>query len=325
MLTMNLLPELAREVTWLSFRRPAMATTFEVCLPFGTPNAHEAAEEALNLIDAIEAQLTVYRDSSEVSHLNRRAADVALPVEPELFELLQLCGELTRQSQGAFDVAIGALIRAWGFLTRQGRVPPAEELQAAREASGFRHVLLNPEQRSVKFLRRGLELNFGSIGKGYALDRAAELLQTRYGIRSALLQGGGSSVRAIGHPPGWPQGWGVAIRHPANDGTCLKTAWLCDQGLGTSAATFQRFRYNNRELGHVLDPRSGWPAEGIASATAVAPSAALADAWSTAWLILGVDVGSEYCRTRPELAALLLTEEPNAALHCLGTATHWTD
>src|SRR5207244_5895798 len=110
----------------------------------------------------------------------------------------------------------------------------------------------------------------------------AEVISRRWGIASPLLNGGSSSVYAIGHPPGEPRGWGVRLRHPTHDGASLGTLWLRDRGLGTSSATFQFFEYNGRKLGHLLDPRTGWPAEGTASASVLAPTAAEADAMSTA-------------------------------------------
>jgi FAD:protein FMN transferase len=318
-------PEPTQEVTLLRFSRRAMATTFEVALPFNTPNAHEAAYDALDLVDELEAQLTVYRADSEVTLMNQLAPETAVRVEPRLFQLLQECAQLTQDSEGAFDVCIGSLIRVWGFLKREGCVPSPAELALARENSGFRHVILESQSRSVRYLRPKLELNFGSVGKGYALDRVAELLVQRWGITSALLHGGGSSVYALGNPPGQPKGWGIAIRHPRNDGTILKTAWLKNQGLGTSAATFQRFLYNNKELGHLLDPRSGWPAEGIGNATAIAPTARLADAWSTAWFVRGLKAAQERCRTHAELAALLLKDSPEAESITIGQPHLWTD
>lgn len=278
------------DLTLVRVSRRAMATRFEVALPFGTPHAVEAAEAALDAIDDLESQLTVYRDDSEVSRLNATAADGPVAVEPRLF-----------------DLAAGALVKAWGFFRREGRVPPPAELGAARAASGTRHVVLDPGSRTVKFRRRGLELNLGAIGKGYALDRAAEVLREGWGVRSALLSGGGSSVYAIGTPPGDPRGWPVEVRHPWRD-DALATVRLTDQGFGTSAATFQFFEYNGRKLGHLLDPRTGWPAAGTASASAVAPTAADADALSTAFFVLGADAAREFCRPRPHVAAVILPD-----------------
>ncbi len=284
-----------------------MATTFEVALPAGTPDAVAAASDALDLVDELEDQLTVYRDTSEVSQLNATAADAPVVVEDRLFGLLQHAAGLTRDTSGAFDCATGALVEAWGFRTRQGRVPPPVELAAARRASGFRHVVLDPDARSVRYRRPGLSINLGGIGKGYALDRAAERLGERWGVRSALLHAGGSSVRAVGVPPGVPRGWAVSVTHPHADGQTLGTVWLRDQGFGTSAATFQHFvGPDGKRYGHLLDPRTGVPAGGTAAASCVAPSAAAADALSTAFFVLGAEAAVEHCRSRPELAAVVL-------------------
>jgi FAD:protein FMN transferase len=285
-----------------------MATTFEVALPVGTPRAVEAAEDALDLIDQLEDQLTIYRETSEVSRLNAHAADNPVSIQRNLFDLLTHAATLTNDTSNAFDIAVGASIQAWGFHKRQGSIPPPDVLKAARHASGMRHVLLNAENCTVKFRRAGLSINLGAIGKGYALDQAAERLQTRWGINSALLHGGGSSVRAIGRPYGHPRGWAIALRHPTDDSVTLGTVYLDNEGLGTSAATFQYFEYQGRKYGHLLDPRTGSPAQGTANASVIAPSATEADAISTAYFVLGAKIAVAHCLARPWLAAVLLPE-----------------
>jgi thiamine biosynthesis lipoprotein len=227
-------------------------------------------------------------------------------VEPRLFELLQYCAVLTNNTAGAFDPASGTLSRVWGFTKREGRIPSLAELMEAHAASGFRHVILN--DGTVRF-RRPVEINLGAIGKGYALDRAAELLQTRWNIGSALLGGGGSSVRAIGRPPNDLRGWAVSIRHPSSEDRPLGTVFLKDSALGTSAATYQCFEYNGRTYGHVIDPRTGQPSDAMASASCVAPTAAEADAISTAFFVAGNDWAAEYLRSRPHLGAVLLAAD----------------
>ncbi len=301
-------PAAAEELTLVRVSRRAMATRFEVALPLGTPFAVEAAEDALDLIDDLEAQLTVYRDDSEVSRLNAAAVEGPVAVEPRLFELLVRAAHITRETAGAFDAATGAVVKAWGFFRRDGRVPSPAERADSLARSGTRHVAFDPDAKTVKFRRRGLEFNLGGIGKGYALDRAAELLRDKWGVRSALLHGGGSSVYAIGTPPGDPRGWPVSLRHPWDDPATLGTVRLTDQGLGTSAATFQFFEYNGKKLGHLLDPRLGWPATGTASASAVAPTAADADAYSTAFFVLGQEASAAFCRSRPHLTAIVLPD-----------------
>lgn len=308
------------EFTLVRVSRRAMATTFEVALPAGThPDAVAAATAALDLIDELQDQMTVYRDHSEVVRLNESAADGPIAVEAGLFDLFTRCAGWTHESEGAFDIAVGAIVKAWGFFLREGRVPEPRERIHAMNRCGFRHVVLNSEARTVKFRVPELELNLGAVGKGYALDRAARLLRDEWGVRSALLHGGGSSVYAIGHPPGDPRGWPVRLRHPTEPEQSLGTVRLRDRGLGTSAATFQFFEYKGQKLGHLLDPRTGWPAFGTDSATVVAPSAAEADAMSTAAFVLGAAGTERLLRLKPHLAAVLLEDAPHARVPlCLG-------
>jgi FAD:protein FMN transferase len=297
----------------LRFGRRAMATQFEVILPWGTPRADAAAGETLDLIDRLESQLSAYRPSSELSRLNRIAAQAPMPVEPRLFELLQECERLSRETGGAFDITAGPLIKAWGFFERAGRVPSDTELTAARVTVGTEHVALDPERRSVRFDRPGVEINLGSIGKGYALDRAAELLHERWKITCGLLDGGTSSVLAIGAPTECREGWEIGLRHPWQPRRIARVR-LRDRALATSGAKHQHFAYNDRKLGHVLDPRTGRPAAGIALAAAFAPTAAEADALATAFYVLGCDGTERYCAEYPTVGALLLLEGNDAQL-----------
>jgi thiamine biosynthesis lipoprotein len=315
-------PATSPEVTLLTLSRRAMATTFEVLVPFGTRSASEAAAAALDEVDRLEDQLTVYRDSSEVSGLNRRASERPVPVEERLFGLLTLAARLHQETEGAYDITTGALTKAWGFFKRCARVPSEEERREVLTRVGMQHIVLDPERQTVRYQVPGLEINLGSIGKGYALDRAAETLRQDWNFSSALLHGGHSSVYAIGSEPGSRHGWPVAVRHPWDPERRLAVVRLKDRGLGTSAATFQHLEHQGRKLGHLLDPRTGWPAEGMASATVLAPTAAEADALATAFFLLGVDKARAYCATHPGTAAVLLPEGEAASPVFLGLAAH---
>jgi thiamine biosynthesis lipoprotein len=300
------------EFALLRFTRRAMATDFEIAVPFGTPGATKAAKAALDEIDRLEAQLTVYRDNSDISRLNQGAAQEAMEVEERLFSLLEMAARLTTETGGAFDITAGALVKAWGFFRGPRRVPDPDELAGARARAGMGHVELDRERRTVRFKRPGLEINLGSIGKGYALDRAAEVLRDAWGVPSSLLHGGHSSIYAMGTEPGEERGWTVGLSHPWQPDRRLALLHLRDQALGTSAATFRHLEYNGRKLGHILDPRTGWPAEGMASASVVAPTAAEADGLATAFFILGVDSAKAYCDAHPGIGAVLLPEGEDA-------------
>jgi thiamine biosynthesis lipoprotein len=293
---------------FLSVSRRAMACLFEVLIPATFPGALDAASAALDEIDRLESQLTVYRDGSEVSRLNAIAAYAPVPVEERLFELLCLSERLSTETEGAFDITAGALIKCWGFFRGPRRVPPAAELESARQRVGMNQVVLDPVARTVRYLRPRLEINLGSIGKGHALDRVVELLRRDWNLSAGLLHGGYSSVYALGVPGSDRLGWRVGIRDPRDPAYRLATVRLRDRALGTSAATFQHLDYQGRKLGHILDPRTGWPAEGMLSASVAASTAAEADALATAFFILGVDKARAYCEARPDIGAVLIPQ-----------------
>ena len=300
------------EAALIRFARRAMATTFEVILPFGTPRADSAAEAALDEIDRLEAQLTVYRDTSEMSRLNQLAQYTALRVEDGLFELLSEAKRIHEDTGGAYDISAGALIKAWGFFRGPARIPSEAERQQALERTGMQSVLLDRSERTVRYLKPGLEMNLGSIGKGYALDRVAAILRDDWDISSALLHGGHSSILATGCPPGQPRGWPIALCHPWDAERKLGTVWLRDEAMGTSAVTFKHLEHEGRKLGHILDPRTGWPAESTAMVSVVSPTAAQADALATAFFILGAEGARAYCDTHLDIAAVLLPARSDA-------------
>jgi thiamine biosynthesis lipoprotein len=293
------------ETTLVRMSRRAMATSFELLVPFGTTQATELGAAAFDVIDELESQLTAYRPTSDVCRINRLAPYQSVRVEAGLFGLLSLANELTIQTEGAFDISAGALIKAWGFFRGPKRVPSETERLQALERVGMRHVLLQADMQCVRFVRPGVEFNLGAIGKGYALDRVMAMLAEKWGLAAGLLHGGSSSMYAKGHPPGDSRGWLVSLRHPWED---RRLAWvrLRDRALGTSAATYQHLEFNGRKLGHILDPRSGRPAEGMASVSVLAPSAAQADALSTAFFVGGLELARRYCATHPEIGAILL-------------------
>jgi thiamine biosynthesis lipoprotein len=298
--------------------RRAMACQFQIAIPATCRTAIAAASAALDTIDQLEAQMTVYDDSSEVSGINRYAFAAPVPVESKLFDLLETAVRMADETEGAFDIAAGALVKAWGFFRGPKRVPDPAELSAVMEQVGRRHVTLDRTARTISFAQPGVELNLGAIGKGYALDRAAELLQRDWNVSSVLLHGGQSSVLAIGsfgEQDFEDDGWLVTIGDPHCPGEPIASLRLKDCALGTSGATIQFFEVAGRRFGHVLDPRTGWPTEGQASVSVIAPTAAVADALSTAFFILGPQKASEYCRRHPEVGVIVVSNEG----HLVGT------
>jgi thiamine biosynthesis lipoprotein len=268
--------------------------------------AGDAALAALDLVEEIEAQLTIYRDASNVLTINRLAAAGPVEVEPRLFGLLELCASIHAETGGAFDITSGPLSRSWGFLKREGRLPAEAEIADAMAVVGLHHISLDAERSTIKLSRPGVEINFNAVGKGYALDHVAELLAER-GMGDYLCHGGGSSVLARGRDRGggW-DGWSVGVPHPIERERTIGKIILHDEALGTSGAGTQFFEVQGRRFGHLIDPRTGWPAEGVYTATAVAATGAEADALSTAFYIMGPGGTAEYCAAHPQVGAVMV-------------------
>jgi FAD:protein FMN transferase len=282
-----------------------MACVFEITLGSGDAAGVPSARAALDAVDGIEDELSIFRRTSTVSDLNRRAPTEPVVVGRALFELLRECVDIHRATDCAFDITCTPLSRCWGFLQRDARLPPEAAIEAARTNVGLDAVLLDERTSTVRFSRQGIELNLGAIGKGFALDRVAVGLRGA-GVADALLSAGRSSLLALG---GGSQGWSIDLVSPSVERT-LARVWLRDAALGTSGSGEQSVTVNGIRYGHVIDPRTGWPASGILSATVIATTSATADALSTAFLIGGVALADRYCATHPKVMAIL-TPEPH--------------
>ncbi len=303
----------------LSLTRRAMACDFQVQLPTDRDrNQTQAAMAALDLVDELEDQLSVYRDHSQIMRLNRAAQLDAAHVEPDLFALLEQCDRLYQQTDGAFDATTGPLSRVWGFFERKGRLPDDEELAKALELVGWRHLQLDHDAQTMRILKPGVEVNFNGIGKGYALDAAAAQMQGD-GVADLLMHGGRSTLVARGNRPendgtdGAKPGWGVGLRHPLRPQHHIAEFDLVDAAFSTSGSATQGFVHQGQRYGHILDPRTGQPATGMHSVSVIAPTGAEADALSTAFFVMGYEAAERYCRRNPEVGALMVLagERPN--------------
>lgn len=294
-----------------------MATRFEFILHGSDPRSLRAAgEEAMEEIRRLERELGFRQSGSEIRFLNDRAAETAVRVSPMLFQLLERAVKLSRDASGAFDITIAPLMRCWGLANGTGHFPSAQDIDDAKAKVGMDQIVLDRDACTVGFRNPGVMLDLGSIGKGYALDIAAEWLREA-GVTSALIHGGTSTSFAIGAPPD-DAAWKIAIIRP-EDGTgsaqdpsvenparILSHVTLADgESLSVSAVWGKSFRHEGRTYGHVIDPRSGWPVQGALLAAVVLPSAADSDALSTALLTLG-EAGHQALQTsHPGLRSLV--------------------
>lgn len=269
--------------------RYLMGTRFEIVIADGDDPARlrAAGDEALDEVERIDGLLSLYNPDSVIAELNARAGEGWVAVSADVFRLLERALNMSRWTRGAFDITMLPLLRAWGFIGGTGRQADPAEVEAARSLIGADGVLLDQETLSVRFDRPGVGIDLGAVGKGYALDQAAAILSD-IGVRSALLHGGTSTVIGIGTPDG-DAAWNVAIRDPREEDGLLEQVKLrAGQALSVSGVHGKAFKAaDGRVMGHVLDPRTGEPADSAELAAVIAGDARSADALSTALLVLG--------------------------------------
>jgi len=308
-------------------RRRAMACDFEFRVPDSCRSLVGSVQRALDLVDQLEEQMSVFRESSEITRINRQAHARPIEIESRLFGLLQTAVRLSRETGQAFDVTSGTYTNCWGFLRRKGRQPATSEIESLRDLVGSHLLKLDSRARTVQLGRQGVALNLGGIGKGYALDRAAAQLR-EVGIRQAHLHAGFSSVYAMGnHPGGSVKGWPVGIRDPIRPEKDFAVLYLADSGLGTSGVKDQGYVIDGKVYGHIIDPRSGYPSGGKLLALAVAPSAAEADALSTAFFVMELEEIRSFCEGHPGVGALVLESNRRSSFdhYCFGPIRRWLE
>jgi thiamine biosynthesis lipoprotein len=263
------------------------------------------------LIERVEELLSVYRPQSQFSKLNQFASKRPVRVDALTLELIQLAIDVHHWTDGCFDLTAGSLSEAWGFSRRQGVVPTQQQITEALSLVGTKHIVVDESASTVFLTREGVRLNPGGIGKGYALDLAANHL-CRSGINDFMIHGGLSSIVARGSRQNLSSGWVVALKHPWRTEELLETFPLRDQAVGTSGSGKQFFHFGGKRYSHLIDPRTGWPAQQMMSVTVVCPSCGIADALATGLFILGVDQAIRFCDSNPEIAAILIHADPKS-------------
>lgn len=281
--------------------------------------ADHAANLAFDEVDRLEDLLSNYRSSSELSRISREAGNGPVTTDPETFQFLDRSLYWSAQSGGAFDITVGPLLRLWGFYQHGGRVPSQPELDAIRSTIGWEKVRLNMADRGVMFSNhRPMDLDPGSIGKGFAVDSAVRLLR-EVGIRSALISAGGSTLYAIGTPPD-EAGWPVKVMDPRYPNVLATTVYLKDTSLSSGACTQKFFIKDGHRYCHIFNPQTMRPVEGVLQSTVISPSATDSDALSTVVFVLPPEASGRVLAPLHDTQVLLF-RGPTAPRDCI--AINW--
>ena len=280
-------PQATGEMLRLEQSAEAMGSAYSIVVyGYDREKMESAVEAAFDEVRQLDNMLSNYKPDSEWSEVNREAAQHPVHVSAELFQLLSACQEYSRESEGAFDISVGPLMKVWGFYKGTGHLPHKAEIMAAMQHVGYKHVHLDAAAQTVSFDRAGVELDPGGIGKGYAVDRMIDVLKAK-GITIALVSGGGSSIYGLGAPPNEPRGWLIKIRDPKNERKSVAEVYLKDDSLSTSGSYEKFFVAEGHVYAHIMDPRTGWPAQGMLSVSIVTPLTIDSEAWCKPFFING--------------------------------------
>ena len=291
-------------ITWTARPRGVMGTTCLLAvrdLPQGEKKAHRALREAEKALRRVEALMSVHLADSEISRLDGAPPGKEVPLSPWTLQVLRRARELWKATEGAFDITCRPLLTLWKEGARRGRLPTRKEIQAARRASRWDLLVLGPSWAKKK--APGLQVDLGGIAKGFGIDKALEAME-KTGVAGGLVDVGGD-LRVFGKGPG-PEGtWKVEVRSPFGPSP-LGSLDLRRGALCTSGGYFRYVEIQGRRFSHIVDPRTGRPADAAASVTVLGPDAASADAWATALAVLGKD-GLPILEKERGLEALIVT------------------
>ena len=281
------LPGPAGERLRFEASRDAMGGTFAVVV-YGEDRTkiEGAAALALEEVARLDQLLSNYKPSSEWSMVNREAPEKPVHVSDELFALLSKCTEYGQASEGTFDITVGPLMKVWGFYKGSGKLPHRGEIRAALTRIGYQNVILDPQAKTVRFAKSGVEIDPGGIGKGYAVDRMVGVLRAQ-GIASGFISAAGSSIYGMGTPPSEPRGWRVNIRNPRSPSVTIEEVFLKDQSLSTSGSQEKFFEAEGKIFSHIMDPHTGYPAQGRLQVSVLAPSTTDSEAWTKPIFVQG--------------------------------------
>ncbi|HSG96809.1 MAG TPA: FAD:protein FMN transferase [Woeseiaceae bacterium] len=286
---------------WVGDARPMMGTEVSVYLWSNDPEAgREALAEVFQEAARIDRLMSTYRDESEISEINREAADRPVVASAELFDLIQRSLDIAVLTRGAFDITFDSVGQHYDF--REHERPDADTVEAERAFIDFRLVTLDRASGTVRFEQDGVRINLGGIAKGYVVERGVDLLRHR-GVEHAIVTAGGDT-RLLGDRRGRP--WMVGIRDPRKDGEVAISVPLVDEALSTSGDYERYFEEDGVRYHHIIAPSTGAPAKGVHSATVFGPDAVITDALSTSVFVLGVDEGLTLIGNLPDYESIVI-------------------
>jgi len=268
--------------------------------------ANEGIDAAVEEIRRIERLLTTFNDNSQTHAINENAGLRPVTVDHEVFELIRRSLKISELTQGAFDITYGSIDKKlWNFDTSMTELPDPETARQSVRLINYRNVILDEMECSVYLKERGMRIGFGGIGKGYAADRAKIILQ-QMGFESGVVIASGDLATWGKQPGGKP--WTVGIANPYIKNSAFSFMDISDMAVATSGNYEKYAIVNGKKYSHTIDPKTGFPVEGIKSVSILTTSAELADAMATPVMVMGLKAGLNLINQMQGIACIILDE-----------------
>jgi thiamine biosynthesis lipoprotein len=265
-------------------------------------------ETAIEEITRIEKLISSWDTNSQTSEINRNAGIKPVDVDKELFDLIERAIAISKLTDGAFDISYASMDRIWKFDGSMTKMPSKEEITASVEKVGYQNIVLDKENYTVFLKLKGMKIGFGAIGKGYAADKAKQLLISK-GVPSGIINASGDMNTWGKQPNG--EDWTVAITNPMNKNKAFALLPL-KQGAVVTSGDYEKFvMFDRVRYAHIINPKTGYPSKGIISVTVFAPTAELADALATSIFVMGKDVGLDRINQIPNVECIIIDTQGN--------------
>lgn len=265
-------------------------------------------ETAIKEITRIEKLISSWDTNSQTSEINSNAGIKPMNVDKELFDLIKRAIAISKLTDGAFDISYASMDRIWKFDGSMTKMPSKEEIIASVEKVGYQNIVLDKENYTVFLKLKGMKIGFGAIGKGYAADKAKQLLILK-GVSSGIINASGDMNTWGKQPNG--EDWTVAITNPMNKNKAFALLPL-KQGAVVTSGDYEKFvMFDGVRYAHIINPKTGYPSKGIISVTVFAPTAELADALATSIFVMGKDVGLDRINQIPNVECIIIDTEGN--------------
>lgn len=269
--------------------------------------AQDAVLASIQEIERIEALISSWQEDSQTSGINRQAGIRAVRVDKELFQLIERSKKISNLTQGAFDISFASMGRLYTFDREEHPLPSSAELEQRISKINWQDILLNHEEMSVFLKQKGMKIGFGGIGKGYAANKAKELIQNMPGVHGGLINASGDLI-AFGET-NKKGGWPIQVADPKDKLKSIGWLEIENMSVVTSGDYEKFFTNNNLRYAHIINPKTGLPSTGIKSVTVICPDAEIGDALATSIFILGKTEGIQLVNTLKNIEALIITDQ----------------